>query len=143
MATQAKLYRSDRPQLVPPNMWTLLTFEKRIRNDRSMTRDLSLIMPPFDGDFLWSRNLRWAAITVPEGDERPRQIMSRFVRDPHGIGDDTGAADHVATPGRSWERTTWQFWGEAGMPVGVEVWHDHTEPWALEHAQFVGETSDY
>lgn len=143
MATQAKLYRGEQPQLIPPNTWTLLTFEKTIRNDRSMVRDRCLIMPPFDGDFVWSRNLRWAAITIPPGDTRQRQFMSRFIRDPDGERDDTGAADHVATPGRSWETTTWQFWGEYGMPVGVEVWHDHHEPWAVEHAQFVGTTWDY
>lgn len=33
--------------------------------------------------------------------------------------------------------------GQAGQPVGVEVWHDHTEPWAVEHAQFNGMTCDY
>jgi hypothetical protein len=37
----------------------------------------------------------------------------------------------------------WPFAGQAGQPVGVEVWHDHTEPWPLEHAQFVGMTWDY
>lgn len=144
MATQAKLYRGEQPQLIPPNTWTLLTFEKLIRNDRSMARDRCLIMPPFDGDFVWSRNLRWASITLPSGDTRQRQFMSRFIRDPHSKDpDDTGAADHVATPGRSWETTTWQFSGEAGEPVGVEVWHDHHDDWPLEHAQFVATTWDY
>ncbi|MEV7140774.1 hypothetical protein [Streptomyces tauricus] len=143
MATQCKLYRGDRPQVIPAGEWTLLTFEKAIHNDRRMMRELSLIMPPFDGDFVWSRNIRWAAITVPDGDTRPRQFMSRFVRDPHGEHDDTGAADHVATPGRSWETTSWPFAGEVAVPVGVEVWHDHHEPWPVEHAQFVGMTWDY
>jgi hypothetical protein len=142
MATQAKFYRNV-PLLIQPQTWTLLTYEKSIRNDRSMCRDLSVIMPPFDGDFIWSRNIRWAAITVPEGDVRPRQIMSRFIRDPQGLRDDTGAADHLASPGRNWETTTWQFHGEAYEPVGVEVWHDHDVPWAVEHAQFVATTWDY
>lgn len=142
MATQAKFYRNA-PQLIPPQTWTLLTYEKSIRNDRSMCRDLSVITPPANGDFIWSRNIRWAALTLPEGDTRPRQFMSRFIRDPYGLRDDTGAADHPGTPGRSWETTTWQFHGDAGEPVGVEVWHDHTEPWAVEHAQFVATTSDY
>ncbi|MFI8872508.1 hypothetical protein [Streptomyces sp. NPDC055243] len=143
MATVCKLYRGDKPQLIQPEAWTLLTFERVITNDRSMARKLSLIQPPFGGDFIWSRNLRWAAITVPEGDLRPRQFMSRFIREPHGERDDTGAADRLATPGRSWETTTWQFYGEANQPVGVEVWHDHHEPWAVEHAQFVATTCDY
>lgn len=142
MATQCKLYR-DTPQLIPPNTWTLLTFERTIRNDRKMARDLTLIMPPFDGDFIWSRNIRWAAITVPVGDLRQRQFMSRFIRDPHGIRDDTGAADHVATPGRSWETTTWPFAGQANQSVGVEVWHDHHDDWPVEHAQLSGTTWDY
>jgi hypothetical protein len=143
MATQCKLYRGLAPQLIPPQTWTLLTFEKTIRNDRSMARDRCLIMPPFDGDFIWSRNLRWAALTLPDGDIRQRQFMSRFIRDPRGERDDTGAADHVATPGRSWETTTWQFYGDAYQPIGVEVWHDHTDDWAVEHAQFTATTWDY
>ncbi len=142
MATQCKLYRNT-PQLIQPQTWTLLTFDKAIRNDRYMQRDLSLVMPPFDGDFIWSRNIRWAALVLPEGDVRPRQFMSRFIRDPQDARDDTGAADHLASPGRNWETTTWQFHGEAYEPVGVEVWHDHYEPWAVEHAQFVATTWDY
>lgn len=143
MSTECKLYRGETPQLIPPTTWTLVTYEKVLVNDRSMARDLSLIMPPFAGSFLWGRNLRWAAITVPDGDVRPRQIMSRFVRDPHGIADDTGADDRLATPGRSWQTVTWPFAGKAGQPVGVQVWHDHTEDWPLEHAQFTGVTCDY
>ena len=143
MATVCKLYRNAKPQIIQPNRWTLVTFEKALSNDLKMAADLSLIRPPVDGDFVWFRNLRWAAIEIPAGDLRPRQIMSRFIRDPHGIRDDTGADDRLATPGRSWQTTSWAFAGQADMPVGVEVWHDHTEPWALEHAQFVGETNDY
>lgn len=143
MATECKLYRGEEPQLIPPNTWTLVAFEETLSNDRGMARNLSLIVPPIKGSFVWSRNLRWAAISVPDGDTRPRQFMSRFIRDPHGIRDDTGADDRVATPGRSWQTVSWPFQGKAGQPVGVEVWHDHHEPWPLEHAQFVGQTWDY
>jgi hypothetical protein len=143
MATVCKFYRGERPQLIPPNEWTLVTYEAVLSNDRKMARDAALIQPPFDGDFLWFRNLRWGAIVLPDGDLRQRQIMSRFIRDPHGIRDDTGADDRTATPGRSWQTVSWAFAGQANMPVGVEVWHDHHEPWALEHAQFVGCTGDY
>lgn len=143
MATVCKLYRGTKPQIIPPETWTLVTFEKALSNDRSMMRDLATIQPPFDGDFAWFRNLRWAALDIPDDDLRPRQIMSRFIRDPHGIRDDTGADDRLATPGRSWQTVGWAFAGHAGQPVGVEVWHDHDQPWALEHAQFVGTTSDY
>ncbi|WP_069883564.1 hypothetical protein [Streptomyces luteocolor] len=143
MASVCKLYRGDKPQLIQPETWTLVIFERVISNDRSMARQLSLIMPPFDGDFTWARNLRWAAIDIPDGDTRPRQFMSRFIRDPYGIRDDTGADDRTATPGRSWQTVTWLFAGQSNQPVGVEVWHDHHEPWPLEHAQFVGSTRDY
>lgn len=143
MATECKLYRGEKPQIIPPETWTLVTYEKTILNDRSMAKSLSLIVPKVDGAFWWARNLRWAAIEIPEGDVRPRQIMSRFVRDPHGIRDDTGADDRAATPGRSWQTVGWPFAGQAGMPVGVEVWHDHHEPWPLEHAQFAALTWDY
>jgi hypothetical protein len=136
------LYRNA-PQTIPPTTWTLLTFEKAIRNDRSMQRDLTLIVPPFDGDFIWGRNVRWESITVPAGDDRPRQFMARFIRDPHGVRDDTGAADRVDSPGRDWDTNCWPFWGKAGQPVGVEVWHDHHEAAHVGHAQFVAMTWDY
>ncbi len=142
MAT-CKLYRGNTPLIIPPGEWTPVTFEKTVSNDRSMARNLSVIVPPVTGEFLWGRNLRWSSVEIPDGDLRPRQIMSRFVRDPAGLRDDTGADDRVATPGRSWQTVLWPFVGQAGMPVGLEVWHDHHLPWALEHAQFVGMTSDY
>jgi hypothetical protein len=142
MATLCKLYRNA-PLVVPPNTWTLLTFEKTLRNDRSMAHDLSLIVPPEDGDFIWARNIRWESLTIPDGDTRPRQFMSRFIRDPHGVRDDTGAADGPDTPGRDWQTTTWFFKGYEGVPIGVEVWHDHHVEAAVGHAQFVGQTWDY
>jgi hypothetical protein len=143
VATECKLYRGEKPQLILPETWTLLTFEQALVNDRSMARSLTTIRPPSDGSFTWARNIRWSAITVPDGDTRQRQIMSRFIRDPFGIRDDTGADDRVATPGRSWQTVAWPFAGQAGQSVGVEVWHDHHEPWAVEHAQFIGMTWDY
>lgn len=143
MATQCKLYRGTKPQIIQPNTWTLVTYETALRNDRSMSRDLSLIVPPESGDFIWARNLRWESIEIPDGDTRQRQFMARFIRDPHGIRDDTGAEDQIDTPGRDWDTNSWFFYGRAGQPVGVEVWHDHHAPAALGHAQFVGMTWDY
>ena len=142
MATQCKLYR-DTPQTVPPNTWTLLTFDTALRNDLSMQQDLTLIVPPCDGDFIWGRNIRWESITVPAGDVRVRQFMARFIRDPHGIRDDTGAEDQADTPGRDWDTNMWLFRGNADEPVGVEVWHDHHTDAVVGHAQFSATTWDY
>lgn len=142
MATLCKLYRNA-PLVVPPSTWTLLTFEKTLRNDRSMARDLSLIVPPEDGDFIWGRNIRWESITLPEGDTRPRQFMARFIRDPHGVRDDTGAEDQTDTPGRDWDTNVWLFKGYEDVPIGVEVWHDHHTDAVVGHCQFVGQTNDY
>ena len=142
MATVCKLYRNT-PQVIPPNTWTLLTFDEALRNDCGMAQDLTLIVPSQDGDFIWSRNIRWESITVQEGDTRPRQFMARFVRDPHGVRDDTGAEDGTDTPGRDWDTNVWPFRGHAGEPVGVEVWHDHHESAVLGHAQFAAQTNDY
>lgn len=142
MATQCKLYR-DTPQTIQPSTWTLLTFDTAIRNDLSMQQGLSLIVPPQDGDFLWARNIRWETLTIPEGDTRPRQFAARFIRDPYGVRDDTGTADQIDTPGKDWQTMVWPFWGKAGRPIGVEVWHDHHEPAVVGHAQFVGQTNDY
>lgn len=142
MATVCKLYR-DTPQVIPPNTWTLVTFDTVLRNDYGMAQDLSLIVPPQDGDFIWARNIRWEPITAPSGDTRQRQFMSRFIRDPHTSPDDTGAADGPDTPGRDWQTVTWPFRGQADQPVGVQVWHDHHEDAVLGHAQFAAQTNDY
>lgn len=142
MATLCKLYRNT-PFVVPPEEWTLLKFAEALRNDRSMARDLSLIVPPENGDFIWGRNVRWESLTIPEGDERQRQFMARFVRDPHGVRDDTGAEDQADTPGRDWDTNVWLFKGYEGVPIGVEVWHDHHTDAVVGHAQFVGQTNDY
>jgi hypothetical protein len=137
-----KLYRNT-PLVIPPSTWTLLTFDKSLRDDHGMARDLSLIVPPQDGDFIWGRNLRWEALTIPDGDDRRRQFMARFVRDPHTDPDDTGAEDQVDTPGKDWDTNVWLFRGRAGQPVGVEVWHDHHADAAVGHAQFAAQTNDY
>ena len=142
MATVCKLYRNTL-QAVPPLTWTLLTFDEVLRNDCSMARDLSLIVPPQDGDFIWGRNIRWEPLTIPAGDTRVRQFMARFVRDPHGAPDDTGAEDQADTPGRDWDTNLWLFRGHAGHPVGVEVWHDHHTDAFVGHAQFAAQTNDY
>lgn len=142
MATQCKLY-SNTSQVIQPNTWTLVVFETALRNDHGMEHGLSLIVPPYNGDFIWSRNVRWEPITVSSGDTRQRQFMTRFIRDPHGIRDDTGADDRSDSPGRDWNTVTWTFYGRAGQPVGIEVWHDHHEPAAVGHAQLVATTWDY
>lgn len=142
MATVCKLYRNT-PLVIPPKTWTLLTFDSVLRNDHSMAQDLSLIVPPHDGDFVWGRNIRWESLTIPDGDTRPRQFMDRFIRDPHGVRDDTGAQDQVDTPGRDWDTTLWLFKGFEGVPIGVEVWHDHHKDAVVGHAQFAAQTNDY
>lgn len=142
MATVCKLYRNT-PLVIPPNTWTLVTFDEVLRNDHSMAQDLSLIVPPYAGDFIWGRNISWEALTLPDGDTRARQFMSRFVRDPHTDPDDTGAEDQVDTPGRDWDTNVWLFRGRAGQPVGVQVWHDHHTDAIVRHAQLVAQTNDY
>lgn len=143
MATVCKLYRNT-PQIIPPNTWTLLTFDEVLRNDCGMQQDLTLITPPQDGDFIWGRNVRWEALTLPAGDTRPRQFMDRFVRyQPGKTPDDTGAQDGPDTPGRDWDTTLWLFKGYADVPTGVEVWHDHHVDAVVGHAQFVAQTNDY
>lgn len=144
LASQCKLYRGLSGLSIPPNAWTFLTFEKVLHDDLGMQRDLSLIVPPSDGYFIWSRNVRWESLTIPEGDNRPRQFMTRFARVlPDGSVDDTGADDAADTPGRDWDTVTWQFYGDSEKPVGVQVWHDHHVPAVVGHAQFVGTSLNY
>lgn len=143
MATQTKLQRKLTPQAIPPNTWTLITYDTVIRDDDEMAVDMELITPHEDADFLWARNVSWDAFTVPAGDTRVRQFSARFIRDPYGIRDDTGTADQIDTPGRDWSTTVWPFWGKAGRPVGLEVWHDHHEPVNVTQAQFSATTWDY
>jgi hypothetical protein len=143
VGTQAKLQRKLTPQLIQPQTWTLLTYDTVIRDNRSMVREMSLIQPPYSGDFIWGRNVSWDPIEVPEDDTRVRQFAARFVRDPHGDRDDTGSQDQADTSGKDFHTGLWVFWGKANVPVGVEVWHDHTEPVAVYQAQFSATTWDY
>lgn len=152
MATQCKLY-TNTPQLIQPQTWTTVRYDEVLRNDRRMFQgtgtgvvaepESALIQPPQDGDFIWSRFLHWDTITVPPGDTRPRQFIERFCRDPYTVPDSTGSSDGPDSGGREFRLGTWQFRGHAGQPVAVQVWHDHSEPVAVVHAQFVATTWDY
>lgn len=150
MATQCKLYTNTR-QLIEPDTWTTVRFDVVLRNDRGMyrgTRDVAdrnsaLIQPDRDGDFLWFRLVKWDNITIPEGDTRLRDFHERFVRDPYASPDNTGEADGPDTVGQDIRLGGWAFHGNAGQPVAVEVRHNHDQPVAIIHAQFVAMTWDY
>ncbi|MEU9470410.1 hypothetical protein AB0D78_28100 [Streptomyces avermitilis] len=150
MATQCKLY-TNTPQLIQPQTWTTVRYDEVLRDDAGMfraalkvtDRNAALITPKRDGDFIWFRFLHWDDITVPDGDTRPRQFIERFVRDPYTEPDSTGSADTGDTPGKEYRLGSWAFAGHAGQPVAVQVWHDHDQPVAIVHAQFVGMTWDY
>lgn len=143
MATQCKLQRKEFAQIIQPNTWTLLTFDTIIRNDMSMQKLMKTIAPMYNGDFIWARNISWSAIEVPDDDLRIRQFASRFIRDPSGDRDDTGTDDGVFSPGKNFSTVTWPFRGEMNVPVGVEVWHDHSLPASIYQAQFSATTWDY
>lgn len=140
MGTQVKLYLNT-PRIIQPNTWTRLVYDRAIRNDRSMARDLSYVVPKVDADFLWHRAITWANFDIPPGDLRPRQFMSRFWREL--TDDDTGTDNEIDTPGRDWDMASWQFLGEANKLYCVEVWHDHSDEAQIDHSQFVATTWDY
>lgn len=149
MATQCKLFTKT-PQLIPPRTWTPIRYDQVLRDDRNMfhARGLTdpgaaLITPPLSGDFIWARFVHWDTITVPDGDVRERQFLEQFCRDPYGAPDSTGSTDGEDTAGAEFHLGTWMFYGRAGRPVAVRVWHDHDEPVAVTHAQFVATTWDY
>lgn len=140
MATQVKLYLNT-TRIIQPKTWTRLIYDKAIRNDRSMVRDLSYVVPPADADFLWSRAITWEDFEIPPGDIRPRQFMSRFWRELSD--DDTGTDSEIDTPGRDWDMATWPFHGYAKQLYCVEVYHDHHVAAEISHSQFVATTWDY
>lgn len=149
MATTCKLY-TDRKQIIPPNTWTPIRYDRALRDDGPMWGGggmddpaSALITPKRSGDFVWFRFLHWDSITVPEGDTRQRQFLEQFCRDPYGTPDSTGSSDEGDTAGREFQIASWAFAGRAGQPVAVRVWHDHHEPVAVVHAQFIAMTWDY
>ncbi|MGW5173101.1 hypothetical protein ACWERY_01885 [Streptomyces sp. NPDC004082] len=150
MATQCKLY-TNTPQLIQPQTWTTIRYDEVLRDDADLFRGTAkvsdkysaLITPRRDGDFIWFRFLHWDTITVLEGDDRERQFLERFVRDPYTAPDSTGSSDGDDTAGKEYRLGSWAFYGRAGQPVAVEVWHDHDQPVAITHAQFIGMTWDY
>jgi hypothetical protein len=150
LATQCKLY-TNTPQLIQPQTWTTVRYDDVLRDDDHMfpgtgkvtDRNSALITPRHDGDFIWFRFLHWDTIAVPESDARQRQFIERFVRDPYSSPDSTGSSDGNDTPGKEFRLGSWAFAGRVGQPVAVEVWHDHDQPVAITHAQFIGMTWDY
>lgn len=152
MGTQCKLYTNVK-QSIPPKTWTTLRFDVALRNDRKMfrgsegslsSRENGLIHPPQNGDFLWCRFVKWEDITIPKGDTRPRQFMEQFCRDPYSkTWDSTASFDGEDTPGEEFHVNAWVFRGKRDHPIGVRVWHDHSEPVNIIHAQFSGTTWDY
>lgn len=150
MATQCKLY-TDVRQSIPPNTWTTIRFDTVLRDDEDMYQGdgtvtnpaSALIKPKTSGDFIWSSLVKFDTVTAPPGDSTERQFNVRFVRDPYTNPDNTGEADGDDTVGQDLRCTTWQFRGNAGQPVAIEVRHTHTEPVDVIHAQFVATTWDY
>ncbi|MFE9337776.1 hypothetical protein [Streptomyces sp. NPDC007063] len=150
MATMCKLY-TDTDQLIPPETWTTVRFDRVLKDTASLYRGTgsvtdpasALVQPPRDGDFIWFRFVHWDSITIPDGDERERQFLEQFCRDPYGQWDSTGSTDADDTPGREFHLASWSFKGRAGQPVAIRVWHDHHEPVSIVHAQFVAMTWDY
>lgn len=145
MATQGKLYTNVR-QPVPPNTWTVIRFDTALRNDDGMWFDDSMgpesacLRPARDGDFIWTRLVKFDALPVQD---TAVQFHVRFVRDPYSNPDNTGEADGVDTPGADLRLGTWLFRGHAGQPVAIEVRHNHTAPVDVIHAQFSATTWDY
>ncbi|NGO69295.1 hypothetical protein [Streptomyces boncukensis] len=148
MATMCKLF-TNTDQEIPPQTWTTVRFDVVLRDDgmyqgTGLVTDAesALIQPPADGDYLWFRFVHWDSITTSDCDPEV-QFIERFVRDPYTDPDSTGSQDGDDTAGREFHLGGWAFKGRAGQPVAVEVWHNHSEPVDVTHAQFIAMTWDY
>ena len=153
MATMCKLY-TDTAQTIPPETWTTVRFDQVLKDTGTMYQgtgsvadpESALIAPDQDGDFIWFRKVHWASIGSSGGGV---QFIERFVRDPYETdpypqdNDSTGGDDSNDTPGQEFNVGAWAFKGRAGQPVAIEVWHNHTSPVDVVHAQFVAMTWDY
>jgi hypothetical protein len=150
MATKTKLYTNS-AQTIPTNVWTQLRYDEVLADDRGWYAgsldvsdpDSALIVPDRDFWGIWSRQVRFEPIVIPEGDTRPRQFLVRFVRDPYTNPDNTGEHDHGDTIGQDILLGTWQFKGRQNQPVAVEVRHNHHLPVKVVHSQFVVTTWDF
>lgn len=148
MATQCKVYTNVR-QPVPPNTWYRIGFDVVLRNDFDMftgngdvtNPDSTVIVPEYDGDFIWMAKVKFDDIGQPVGSER--QFNVRFVRDPYTAPDNTGEEDGDDTVGQDLRGISWAFRGHAGQPVAVEVRHTHDQSVDIIHAQFLATTWDY
>ncbi len=147
MATQCKLY-TDVAQSIEPQTWTTIKYDQVLKDTGTMYQgdgtvtnpDSALIEPDQDGDFIWFRKVHWASISA-SGDEA--QFIERFVRNPYTDADSTGGDDHDDTDGAEFNVGAWAFRGRSGQPVAVEVWHNHSDPVDVTHAQFIAMTWDY
>jgi hypothetical protein len=107
---------------VQPKVWTLLKF----RVDGST---LDTVTPLADGVALWA----WYLNVDAKGGAK--KLLARFIREPRGIKDYTGeeAIDLTAHDKGS---HLWVFKARKGQPVGVQVWHDGTEPLVISTREF-------
>ena len=98
-------------QTIKPKTWTLLTFGK----------NGSVIKPTLDA-------LAHLGMYMNIADTGgAKQVMARFIRDPKGAADFTGAITFDATAGHIFSHM-WMIQAKKGVTLGVQVYHDGAKP---------------
>jgi hypothetical protein len=106
------------PQMIKPKTWTLLKFDKNV-----------LINPTADG-------LAHLGMYMNIKDfGNAKQVMVRFIRDPKGVADFTGATSWSPADGHIFSHM-WMIQAKKGVPLGVEVYHDGTKAMAIATREF-------
>ena len=104
--------------MIKPNTWTLLKFDKNV-----------LIKPTADG-------LAHLGTYINVKDfAGAKHVMVRFIRDPKGAADYTGATSWSTADGHIFSHM-WMIQAKKGTPLGVQVWHDGTKNMAIATREF-------
>ena len=107
------------PQSIKPKTWTSMTFGK----------NGSLIKPSLDGLAHLGTYLN---ISDTGG---AKTVMIRFIRDPKGAADYTGATSWSLSDGHIFSHM-WMIQAKKGTPLAVQVWHDGTKTMKIATREF-------
>ena len=107
------------PQTIKPKTWTNLAFGK----------NGSLIKPVVNG-------LAHLGMYMNIADAGgAKTVMVRYIRDPKGVADFTGATSFSLSAGHIFSHM-WMIQAKIGVPLAVQVYHDGTKPMKIATREF-------
>lgn len=142
MPTAATSLIVETPQVIAPDVWTVLRFNQESSDAPGWhdTNDINdpasaLIVPNVEEWADIHVMIHWASASGMG--QPPTQYMAQLARDPYSAQPNTTATnDKAPTPGKQFQVFSWGMKVFPGMPVAVRVQHDGSAPLAVVLAEF-------